>query len=177
MSEGDDLVTTILIILAIQLTYVSFFTVRMILTFKGLKYYAAMISMFEVGIYISGLHLVLNDLGQWQNLAAYCVGYGLGVLMGSKIEEWLALGYITVMVITQRANHYLPELLRMQGYGVTSWIAEGRDGERTVMQILTKRKNQTRLYDFVSQHDKGAFLMTHEARHFKGGFWTKVTKK
>lgn len=102
----------VLIILVINIVYVSFFTIRMILTLKGQRYLAAFISMIEVVIYVIGLGLVLDNLNQIQNLIAYAVGYGIGVIVGMKIEEKLALGYITVNVITKEYDRDLPRLLR-----------------------------------------------------------------
>ncbi len=168
---------TIFIILAINIVYVSFFTIRMILTLKGQKYLAAALSSIEVIIYIIGLGLVLDNLNEIQNLIAYAVGYGLGVLAGTKIEEWLALGYITVKVITNRYDQPLPDKLRELGYGVTSWIGEGRDGERLMMEILTRRKAQQDLYQEIIAYDPKAFIISHEPKHFHGGFWVKGLKK
>ena len=62
------------IILIINIVYVSFFTIRMILTLKGYRYIAAFVSMFEIVIYVVGLGLVLDNLNQIQNLVAYAVG-------------------------------------------------------------------------------------------------------
>ena len=137
--------TMVLIILAINIVYVSFFTVRMILTLKGQKFLAAAISSIEVMIYVIGLGLVLDNLDNIQNLIAYAVGYALGVLLGSKIEETLALGYVTVKVITNHYDEQLPNKLRDVGFGVTSWLAEGRDGHRLMMEILTKEEETARI--------------------------------
>jgi uncharacterized protein YebE (UPF0316 family) len=175
--DGEHLMTMILIILAINIVYVSFFTFRMILTLKGQKYLAALLSTMEVLIYIIGLRLVLENLNEIQNLVAYCLGYGLGVLAGTKIEEMLALGYVTVKVITNRYDQPLPDVLREQGYGVTSWIGEGRDGERLMMEILTRRKAQQDLYNKILAFDPKAFIVAHEPKHFHGGFWVKGLKK
>ena len=90
----------VLIIFAINIVYVTFFTVRMIMTLKGYRYIAAAVSVVEIVIYVIGLGLVLDNLNEIQNLIAYAVGYGCGVIIGSKIEEKMALGYITVNVIT-----------------------------------------------------------------------------
>lgn len=169
--------TTIFIILAINIIYVSFFTVRMILTLKGQKFLAAVISSLEVTIYIIGLGLVLDNLDKIQNLMAYAVGYGLGVLLGSKIEEWLALGYVTVRVITNRYDLPLAAKLREQGYGVTSWMGEGRDGPRLMLEILTRRKDQSHLYSQIIALDQHAFIISHEPRHFRGGFWVGTLKR
>src|SRR5690625_4277730 len=107
------------IILVINIVYVSFFTVRMILTLKGQKYSAAFVSMFEVVVYILGLGLVLDNMDAIQNVVAYAVGYGTGVIVGMKIEERLALGYITVDVVSSNPDLAFTKKLREKGYGVT----------------------------------------------------------
>lgn len=167
----------VITILVINIIYVSFFTIRMILTLKGQKYLASALSSIEVMIYVVGLGLVLDNLNEIENLIAYAVGYAIGVLLGSKIEEKLALGYVTVSVITNRHDESLPNKLRDEGYGVTSWIGEGRDGPRLMMEILTRRKEQRNLYNLIIAFDPKAFIISHEPRHFHGGFWVKGMKR
>lgn len=167
----------VLIIFSINIVYVTFFTVRMIMTLKGYRYLAAAVSMVEVVIYIVGLGLVLDNLDQIQNLIAYALGYGSGVVIGSKIEEKMALGYITVNVITSEAGEQLPRLLREKGYGVTDWSANGRDGNRQSMQILTPRKMELKLYKAIQEIDPKAFIITYEPKMIHGGFWVKTVKK
>lgn len=174
---GVSIILMVLIILTINIVYVSFFTIRMILTLKGQKYLAAALSSIEVIIYIVGLGLVLDNLDKIQNLIAYAIGYSLGVLVGTKIEEWLALGYVTVKVISNRYDASLPNKLRDEGFGVTSWMGEGRDGPRLMMEILTRRKTQQELYNTIIAFDSKAFIITHEPKQFHGGFWVKGLKK
>lgn len=121
-------IAMVLIILIINIVYVSFFTIRMILTLKGQRYLAAGISTIEILVYVTGLSLVLDNLDQIQNVIAYALGYGLGVIVGMKIEEKLALGYIMVNVITKELDLDLPKQLREKGYGVTNWVAGGLEG-------------------------------------------------
>ncbi|WP_027724864.1 DUF2179 domain-containing protein [Tuberibacillus calidus] len=165
------------IIFVINIVYVSFFTIRMILTLKGYRYLAAFVSVFEVLIYVLGLGLVINHLNQVQNLMAYALGYGFGVICGMKIEEKLALGYITVNVITSRIKENFTESIREKGYGVTEWVAHGRSGERLMMEILTPRRNERNLMDTIKQLDPNAFIISHEPRNFHGGFWVKTIGK
>ncbi len=165
--------TFVFIILGIQIVYVSFFTIRMIFTLKGKRYLAALVSTFEVAIYITGLSIVLERLNNPLKLIAYSIGYGLGVIVGTKIEERLALGYVTVQVISQYIDEQLPKALRERGYGVTCWFAKGKDGDRLVLYVLTKRKNQYKLYQAINEVDPKAFIITHEPTYFFGGFWTK----
>jgi len=165
------------IILIINIVYVTFFTIRMILTLKGQRYLAAFISMIEVVIYVLGLGLVLNNLNEIQNLIAYAVGYGIGVIVGMKIEEKLALGYITVNVITNAYDKDMPKILREKGYGVTNWEANGLEGNRMAMQILTPRKFELKLYDTIKSLDSKAFIISYEPKTIHGGFWVKSVKR
>lgn len=170
-------VTIVLIILSINIVYVSFSTIRMILTLKGRRYLAALVSMVEVTIYILGLSIVLENLDGIQNIIAYAVGYGIGVIMGIEIEERLALGYTTVNVITSDPETDLITKLRENGYGVTGWESHGRDGDRLLMQILTPRKQELNLYKKIDEIDSGAFIIAYEPKYIKGGFWVKQVRR
>lgn len=165
------------IILIINIVYVSFFTIRMILVIKGHRYLAAFISMIEVVIYVIGLGLVLKNLNEIQNLIAYALGYGLGIIVGTKIEDKLALGYIMVNVITKEYDRDLPRVLREHGYGVTSWMAWGLEGERLAMKILTPRKHESKLYSLIKELDPKAFFIAYEPKTIFGGFWVKSIRK
>ncbi|MFD1021045.1 DUF2179 domain-containing protein [Thalassobacillus hwangdonensis] len=173
----DNALVMIAIILVVNIVYVSFFTIRMIFTLKGQRYFAAFISMFEVVVYIVGLGLVLDNLDQIENLIAYAVGYGLGVIVGMKIEEKLALGYITVNVISSSPDIEFTKKLRDKGYGVTSWFAYGMEGDRLAMQILTPRKYELKLYDTIRSLDPKAFIIAYEPKQIHGGFWVKQVRK
>ncbi|MFD0618952.1 DUF2179 domain-containing protein [Paenibacillus sp. GCM10027629] len=164
-------------IFAIQIVYVSFFTLRMILTLKGQRYWAAGLSTLEITIYVLGLNMVLQYVNQPISLIVYALGYGLGVLVGSWIEEKIALGYVTFKVIVTDVHTGLPNQLRDLGYGVTSWIGDGRDGHRLILEVLAKRKNQTQLYTSILASDPKAFIVTMEPTRLHGGFWTRTTRR
>ncbi|TDQ34140.1 DUF2179 domain-containing protein [Aureibacillus halotolerans] len=173
----ENSIVMVCIILVINIVYVSFFTIRMILTLKGQRYMAALISTIEVVVYVIGLGLVLDNLDQIQNLVAYALGYGIGVIVGMKIEEKLALGYITVNVITKGYDTDVAQAVRDEGYGVTSWVASGREGSRLNMQILTPRKSEIRLYQLIKGIDPKAFIITYEPKAIHGGFWVRAVRK
>nr|WP_017554197.1 DUF2179 domain-containing protein [Heyndrickxia coagulans] len=149
----------------------------MILTLKGYRYIAAFVSMVEIIVYIIGLGLVLDNLNKIQNIIAYAAGYGIGVMVGMKIEEKLALGYITVNVITTGTNLDLAKKLRESGYGVTTWDAHGLEGDRIALQVLTPRKYELKLYQAIQTIDPKAFIIAYEPKTIYGGFWVKAVKK
>ncbi|QQK79267.1 DUF2179 domain-containing protein [Salicibibacter cibi] len=169
--------TLIFIILMINVAYVSLFTLRMMLTLKGVRYGAAVVGMAEITIYVTGLGIVLDNMTSVLHVMAYALGFGIGVIVGMKIEEKLALGYITVNVITKEYEPDIPNRLRDKGYGVTNWVAYGREGERLMMEILTSRKSEKDLFDTVKTLDSKAFIVSHEPKKFNGGFWVKGVRR
>lgn len=87
------------LIFIINLAYVALNTIRFMLTMKGYRVIAPFVSMVEVTIYVVGLGLVLDRLDNFWNIAAYALGYGVGIAVGIQIEEYLALGHIMVTAI------------------------------------------------------------------------------
>jgi len=167
----------ILLIICINVVYVSMNTLRTIMVIKGQRLFASIMSVFEVGVYLYGLTIVLDNLKSPINIIAYCIGYGVGVYIGSLIEQHLALGYVQVQIIVDSVVHDLPNFLREKGFGVTSWTAEGKNGLRLVLQVLAKRSNEKELIKFVNEITPNAFVISYEPKHFIGGFWTKNIRK
>jgi uncharacterized protein YebE (UPF0316 family) len=165
----------ILSIIILQISYVTMLSVRFILMVKGFRYVAAMISAVEIGIYVIGFKLVLDNLNNPLNLVIYCLSYGAGVLLGVKIEERLALGYITVQVITKHEHEELAAALRSKGYGVTRWAGEGKEGLRWVHTVVLSRKRQPQLFQDVLAEDPTAFIVSYEPKVFHGGFLARRT--
>jgi uncharacterized protein YebE (UPF0316 family) len=145
----------------------------MMLVMKGQKVLASMISMLEVYVYLLGLAIVLENLNNIFNIIGYCLGWGIGVYLGGRIEEYLALGYVTIQAIVSSVDFQLPMVLQKQGYGVTSWSAEGKSGNRTVIQVLAKRRYEQRVINLINQMSPNAFIISYELKNFKEGFWGK----
>lgn len=160
-------------IFVINVCYVTFLTMRTILTLKGYRYMAAIVSFLEVLVYVVGLGLVMSSLDQIQNIIAYALGFSVGIIVGMKIEEKLALGYTVINVTSAEHELDLPRQLRDVGYGVTHYTAYGRDGARIVMQILTPRRYEAKLIETVNQIDAKAFVIAYEPRTIHGGFWAR----
>lgn len=167
----------VLIILMINISFVSLHTVRMMFIFKGRRYIASLIGAVEAFIFVLGIGLVLENVEAIQNLVAYAAGYAIGILVGTKIEERLALGYVTVKVISKNIQYPLSQELRRKGFGVTAWLGEGRGGQRLVMEILTSRKDQQDLYRHIMAFEPEAFIICYEPQHFRGGFWVSSLRK
>lgn len=167
----------LLLIFVINVVYISLNTIRFMLTMKGYRLSASLVSMVEVTIYVVGLGLVLDSLDNYVNLAVYALGYGVGIALGIKIEEFLALGYVMVTAIVPDMETKMPEELRELGYGVTASLAFGREGDRMVLEILTPRKTERKLYKQISEIEPKTFIISYEPKYINGGFWTRKVKK
>lgn len=163
----------VLAIFIINVAYVTCLTMRTILTLKGYRYVAAIVSFLEVLVYVVGLGMVMSSLDQIQNVFAYAFGFSIGIIVGMKIEEKLALGYTVVNVTSSEYELNLPRQLRDLGYGVTHYTAYGRDGNRLILQILTPRRFEFKLIETIKQIDEKAFIVAYEPRTIHGGFWAK----
>ena len=164
---------TFVLLFTVNFVYITLNTIRFMLTMKGYRNLAPLISMVEITIYVVGLSLVLNRLDNIWNIIAYALGYGVGVRVGIWVEDKLALGYIMATVILPNTDSPLPQILRNNGFGVTQSRAEGLEGERLVLDILTPRNQERRLYALVNEADAKAFVITYEPKYISGGFWVK----
>jgi uncharacterized protein YebE (UPF0316 family) len=163
-------VKEILLILLLQLIYVPIYTLRTIFLVKNITVLASILGIAEMLIYVFGLSLVFGGDQNVVSMVVYAVGFGLGIILGTKLEQKIAIGYINVTVNTQEKNSNLIDTLRQNGFGVTLYTGEGRDSERYRMEILTKRNRENELIATVEKFEPNAFIISYEPRRFKGGF-------
>jgi uncharacterized protein YebE (UPF0316 family) len=164
-------------IFIIQIVYVTVLTIRQILTLKGYRYMAALLSSIDIMIYVIGFKMVLDHLNEPLSLIVYCFGYGIGILAGIKIEERLALGFTNVQVFTKQNQLHMTQELHAKGYGLTIWPAEGIHGESLALSVIIPRKKQSKLYQDIIALDPTAFFVSYEAKYYRGGFPTKPNVK
>ena len=160
----------IILILLLQLVYVPIYTLRTIFLVKNITVLASILGIAEMLIYVFGLSLVFGGDQSFVSMVVYAVGFGLGIILGTKLEQKIAIGYINVTVNTQEKNCNLIDTLRQNGFGVTLYTGEGRDSERYRMEILTKRNRENELIATVEKFEPNAFIISYEPRKFKGGF-------
>lgn len=168
------------LIFIINFAYVTLSTIRLLLTMKGYRLIAPIVSLFEIIIYVLGLSLVLDSLDNPVNLLVYALGYAIGIGFGIKIEDRIALGYTMITAIlpsTSKEEDTLPAILRKEGYGVTVSYGEGLSGPRLMLEILSPRNKEKQLYQTIKEVESRAFIISYEPKNISGGFWTKKVRK
>lgn len=74
---------------------------------------------------------------------AYALGRTLGVFIGGKIEEHLALGILEVDIFLDNKSKMIEvaENLKCEGYTVNNFLARGNNGDRGYkVEVVIKRK-------------------------------------
>ncbi|MBS3987864.1 MAG: DUF2179 domain-containing protein [Erysipelothrix sp.] len=167
----------IILILILQLCYVPMLALRTISMVKKLTLLTAFFGFLESIIYVFGLALVLTGDQSTLAMLVYAIGYSLGLMIGIKVEDRIAIGYRSVLVNIKTINHDLVQSLRNQGYGVTVTHGDGREGTRTMLDILTKRSSEKMLFKLIESYEPHAFITSFEPTRFKGGYIEQLMKK
>jgi uncharacterized protein YebE (UPF0316 family) len=174
---GLLMLINIILIFALQLLYVPVLTLRTIFLVKNMSVAASTFGVLEALVYVFGLSLVFSGHQSIAEMVVYAVGFGVGLYIGTRIENKLAIGYTCLMVNLMEINEELIDLLRNKGFGVTVFEGMGRDSKRFQLEILTKRNRENEVMDLIEEYEPKAFIISYEPRKFKGGYLIKSMKK
>ncbi|NLC63514.1 MAG: DUF2179 domain-containing protein [Thermoanaerobacterales bacterium] len=163
-----------LLIFLARVIDVSCATVRTLMIVKGNKLQAALIGFFEVIIYITALNQVIGTLDKPLNLIVYALGFAAGNYVGSFVEEKLALGLMTVQVVTE--NIGLSKHIRDNGFGVTVLEGRGKEGFRQLLIISLSRRDLPRLMKLIDELDKDVFVTVLDTKVSRGGYFKQPQK-
>ena len=155
---------------------VSLATVRLLFVVRGRKVEAAIIGFFEVIIFVTALARVMGHLDNWFNILAYAGGFATGNLVGGLVEERLALGFAATQIISRLKDDELRDAIRAAGFGLTVISGQGKDGERHILLVVSKRKDLPRLSRLVDSIDDHAVIITTDARRSLRAFSADTRK-
>lgn len=153
-----------------RLTDVALMTVRMLMIVRGRRGVAAAIGFVEVSIYVVALGQVFKNIDNIYNIIAYASGFAAGNYLGSYVEERLAMGFLTVHVISKEHADELSEELRDNGFGVTVVEGQGRFRVRKMLYITLRRRDLGMMMAMIEKADKEAFVTVMDTRAIRGGF-------
>lgn len=140
---------------------------------RGQRVVAASLGFFEIIIYILALNRVVTHLDTPVNLFVYALGFAIGTMVGSFIEDRLAVGFLLAEVIPKEGGETLAQELRKHEFGVTLLRGEGKDGPRNVLHITLQRKKLPILYTLIDDLNPNSFITIFDARRTMGGFFRR----
>lgn len=150
---------------------------RTISMVKKLTLLTAFFGFMESIIYVFGLALVLSGEQSVLAMIVYALGFSLGLIVGIRIEDTIAIGFRSVHANIKSNNPQLVQALRDHGFGVTVFQGDGREGSRTRLDILAKRSSEKALFSLIESMEPQAFITSFEPTRFKGGFIEQLMRK
>jgi uncharacterized protein YebE (UPF0316 family) len=160
-----------LTIFLLRITDMSLDTLRMLFVLRGRKTLVWTLGFIQSAVYVIAITKVLSNLNNPLTVLGYAAGFASGNLIGMIVEERLAIGHITLQIISQRHGVKLAKALRMAGYGVTEMSARGKDGTVRVLSASVLRKDLAHARHIVHETDEAAFITSEDVRPIRRGFW------
>jgi len=151
-------------IVLIRICDVSLGTVRIILISKGNRYIAPILGFCEVMIWLFAISRIIQNLDNILYYVAYAGGFALGNLIGILIEEKMAVGIISLRIITRKDADELIHTLQADGYRTTTVEGHGMEGSVHVIYTIIKRQNLENLVRLIKQHNPQAFYTLEDIR-------------
>lgn len=166
-----------LVIFLLRIVDVSLATTRMLLAVRNQKLLVPLIGFVEVLVWLFAAGNAIRFLDSPLHVVGYAAGFAAGNIVGLWVEEKLALGLATVRIISAHGGVELADALRDQGFGVTEFAGQGREGPVEVVYTVAKRSQIRRIMDEVKVWDPGAFVTVEEPRAIHRGWMFDKRRK
>ena len=165
------LLSYVMIFLA-KIIEVSLMTVRTVFITRGEKVYGAIIGVVEVSIWLLVVSSVLDGISDDPlRMVVYALGFGTGILLGSTIEEKLAIGLVTLnIIVSEEDAGLMAQLLREDDLGVTIITAEGYKEPKKIIMTHVKRKRKNEVMKLIGNSDINCVISISDTKTVYGGY-------
>jgi uncharacterized protein YebE (UPF0316 family) len=166
-----------LIIFVSRVVDVTIGTYRVQMVVRRKKFIAGILGFFEVLIFILIVSKVIQDIGNWLNVIAYCGGFAAGNMIGIFISEKISREIISVGIVSKNKWLEIEQRLREAGFGVTRSIGYGKDGEVQILKVVCRRDYFPKVRDIILKYDNKAFITSYLLAGKYGGLIYGVKNK
>ena len=163
-----------LVIFVIKVLEVSMATLRIVLITKDERVKGAFIGFFEVIIWVIVVATVLNNITNDPfKVVVYAFGFAVGNFVGSKLENFLAIGTTNMEVITHKADgKKLSQELRKKGLAVTAVEAYGMTDRREILYLHVPRKEVQTTTRLIRDIVSDVVITINDIKPVYGGYRT-----
>lgn len=165
-----------LIVCLSKILEISIQNLKIMLMVKGQKIRATMLAFLECLIWGLVISSVITTLGNNMFLLFfYCLGYALGLFIGSTLENKIALGTTNIeFIVSEKNTEKIKEYLKEKNKGFTVFSGEGSKGKVNMIFVVTARKEAKYLIkDIRELCDDEVFEVTSDVSKFTGGYGIK----
>lgn len=163
-----------LLVFLARMCDVTLATLRNIFLSKSVKYIVPFLGFIEVLIWLLAISQIMKNLSNPICFITYAMGYSMGIFVGIKIEERLALGLQVMRIITQQQSEELRRSLVEHSFGITTIDAEGAKGPVKIILTVVKRKDIDLVRDLIQQHHPNAFYSIEDIRTVSKGVFPQA---
>lgn len=154
-----------------RITDVTIGTLRIIFLSRGYKILVPVCAFFEVMVWLLATGHIMQNLDTWSVYFAYALGFTAGNIVGLQIEERLAIGLLSLWIISREDAGPMLEELQQKKYGITRVAARGLHGKVRILIMIITRKKLRGALEIVQRHDPSAFITVNDVRTVEGGFF------
>ena len=172
-SEVFQWVVLPLLIFLARMCDVTLATLRNIFLSKSVKYIVPFLGFIEVLIWLLAISQIMRNLSNPVCFVAYALGYSMGIFVGIKIEERLALGLQVMRIITQQHSEELRRSLVEHSFGITTIDAMGAKGPVKIIFTVLKRKDIEIVRRLIEIHQPQAFYSIEDIRTVSKGVFPR----
>lgn len=169
-----DIFITCVFIFFARILDVSLGTLKTLFVIRGNRKLSFILGFFEITVW----YIVVNKaLGSGKMdifvATAYSLGYASGAVVGSIIEEKLAIGQLSLQVIIEREHNNLVDVLREKGYAVSTVQCAGINSLKTMLIIEIHRKDLKNVRKIIQSIEPNAFITISDTKMVINGYFEK----
>lgn len=166
----ESVILSAALIFVARVINIAISALRTLFMTRGMKSLAVVFGFFEALLFAVTISQVVQDLGNVWNLAGYSAGFAAGLLLGMIIEDRLAIGYVTVNVVSSHHARELAEAIREAGFGATESRGQGSEGEVGIVRVVVARRKVEEVSEIANRVDPGCFLTVEPTMTVRRGY-------
>jgi uncharacterized protein YebE (UPF0316 family) len=166
-----EILLSALLIFGLRIVDVSLAIARVLMVMRGRRREAWVFGFFQALVFVGAISRVLTDLDNVWNIIGYSVGFATGTVVGSFLEEKMAIGFGHIRIISPRFGEQITAKLRESGFAVTLVPGRGRDGAVDILNCSAARKNIPAITRITTETDPDAFITVENVQPLHKGFW------
>ncbi len=146
-------------------------TVRVIVMTEGRRSLGFALASLESLLFAYTAGIVITDLNNVPNLAAYVFGFAVGGYVGMFIEQkYLNIYNIVDIIADETTAHEIAEALRADDHGVTEIHGEGARGHVTQLRVVAHHRDVKAVLMIAREIKPNCFITVEESRFIRGGW-------
>lgn len=151
-------------------------TLRIVFISQGRRKLAPFVGFFEIIIWLIAMGQIFSNLTNVIYYLAYAGGFAMGNYIGLIVENKISLGLLSLQLIIRENAEILINLLKEQGYSLTTMTAEGTSGFVKIVYLVIKRKSLPKTLEMVRKNNPKAFISIEHVKSVSGGNFPQVKR-